>query len=189
VKKFILGLLIGIMLTIGVTTYAVPEIQSAVFSPDIKLVVDGEQLDTQIVSVIKSGEVNMTNYVSARSLAEALGATVEWDGATRTISVAESVPVVESSWVPSADVPFNVAFMDGDMPVYGAIAGKEAVFSVDVTRQLHANGLAWRSGNSLTMVITRNNRAILEDVPTFGFQNKVFVTYEYYKDNIKPLLN
>ena len=74
------------MLTMGVTVSAVPEIKSAVFSPDIKLVVNGKTLDTQIVSVVKTGEVNMTNYVPARALSEALGATVTWDGANRTIN-------------------------------------------------------------------------------------------------------
>ena len=37
-KKFVMGLLIGIMLTLGITTYAAPEIQSAIFS-DIKLII------------------------------------------------------------------------------------------------------------------------------------------------------
>lgn len=86
-KKFVMGLLIGIMLTLGVTTYAVPEIQSAIFS-DIKLIVNGEQVDSEIVSVVTTDNPNyMTNYVPARALSEALGAEVEWDGKNKVINV------------------------------------------------------------------------------------------------------
>lgn len=86
-KKFVMGLLIGIMLTLGVTTYAAPEIQSAIFS-DIKLIVNGEQVDSEIVSVVTTDNPNyMTNYVPARALSEALGAEVEWDGKNRVINV------------------------------------------------------------------------------------------------------
>lgn len=107
-KKFVLGLLIGVMLSIGITTYAIPEIKEAKFSPDIKLVVNGKQVDTQIVSVIKSGEVNTTNYVSARSLAESLNANVEWDGKSKTITVTtssnENETIQESSTQSSKEV-------------------------------------------------------------------------------------
>jgi len=90
-KKFVLGLLVGIMLALGVTSYAissVPEIQSAKFSPEIKLIVKGETVKTPIVSVItKDNPGYMTNFAPIREICEKLGAIVTWDGKTQTITV------------------------------------------------------------------------------------------------------
>ncbi|HHV98614.1 MAG TPA: copper amine oxidase N-terminal domain-containing protein [Clostridiaceae bacterium] len=86
-KKFLSGLLIGAILMLTITTFAAGKIKEAFFNDTIKLEVDGKTVNTDMVTVILEGSVDGTNYVSARALAEALGAKVEWDGKNKKILV------------------------------------------------------------------------------------------------------
>jgi len=86
-KKFISGILVGIILMLTLTTFAAGAVKEAWFNKEIKLEVDGKTVNTDIVTFVLGGAVNGTNYVSARALAEALGAKVEWDGKNKKISV------------------------------------------------------------------------------------------------------
>ena len=64
-----------------VVSYTPPAINAYKFADNVKLVLNNKQ---QSWPIINDG---MTNFVSVRSLATALGATVTWNGNTRTISV------------------------------------------------------------------------------------------------------
>jgi hypothetical protein len=86
-KRFLSGLLIGIILSTLLTVFAASKIKSAFFNPKIAVTVDGKRIETEVISVIKEGEVNAKNYVSARDLAEAMGADVYWYGTGYTINV------------------------------------------------------------------------------------------------------
>lgn len=203
-KKFICGLLVGIILTMGVTTYAVPAIKSALFSPDIKLIVNGKTLDTQIVSVIKTGEVNTTNYVSARALAESLGATVAWDGKARTISVSTDEPVTVSS-VPTQSsvtvttpketkykIPFPIYATDEfGVNAYNIYNSNQyAVFTLEVSDALKAKGLIMNNAadyNSL-QIVKDGEGILVSDIVTYGYSGKTFIKYDFYLEHIKPLL-
>lgn len=192
-KKFVCGLLIGIMITLGVTTYAVPEIKSAVFSPDIKLVVNGKTLDTQIVSVVKTGEVNMTNYVSARALSEALGATVEWDGANRTINVdteaaMQSAPATQSTPITEA-VPTPPAKNDVGLPQLVVVNGYEYVKPSEVYNALRARGYYLVNAvDPKYMQIVTDDEIIVKDIPSDARGGKFYIPYDFYEANILPLL-
>lgn len=180
-KKFICGLLVGIILTMGVTTYAVPEIKSALFSPDIKLVVDGKQLDTQIVSVVKTGEVNMTNYVSARALAESLGATVEWDGAERAINVSTETAAVSSASAPTSS---NV-----QLPAIVDAHGVKGVLISEVFHALKAKGYDLvNSVDPNYMHIVFDNKIIVKEIPSNARGGKIYIPEGFYEANILPLL-
>ncbi len=94
-KKFISGLLVGLIIASSLAVIAAPKIKEAFFNDVIKLEVDGKTIDTDMVTVILEGSVDGTNFVSARALAEALGAKVEWDGKNKKILVTSKdfVPV------------------------------------------------------------------------------------------------
>ena len=107
-KKFLSGLLVGVILMITITTFAAGAIKEAFFNETIKLEVDGKVVDTDMVTVILEGSVDGTNYVSARALAEALGAKVEWDGKNKKILVTskDAIPVT-SGYGYSNPAPLN----------------------------------------------------------------------------------
>ena len=180
-KKFVLGLLIGIMLTMGVTTYAVPEIKEAVFS-DIRLMVNGETLDTEVVSVTKTDSPNyMTNYIPARALAESLGGTVTWDSKERVISVNTST-VYE---VPEAESTKRV-----QLPSVVEIRGIKAVSVVSVYNALKESGYDLVNAvKKDTLQIVKDNKIVVKDI-TFilSDENQVYIKYDFYEVNILPLL-
>jgi hypothetical protein len=204
-KKFICGLLVGIALTMGVTVSAVPEIKSAVFSPDIKLIVNGEAIDTPVVSVVTVENPGyMTNYVPARALSEALGATVTWDGKARTISVSTDEPVTASS-VPTQSsvtvttpketkykIPFPIYATDEfGVNAYNIYNSNQyAVFTLEVSDALKAKGLIMNNAadyNSL-QIVKDGEGILVSDIVTYGYSGKTFIKYDFYLEHIKPLL-
>jgi hypothetical protein len=91
-------------------------------APAIQLVVDGRPLTMDVQPQVIDGRV----MIPARALAEALGATVEWDGAGRRVVVkskeaakplVQSVVSETSEWVRLKDVaaqyPLEVSIPDG----------------------------------------------------------------------------
>ena len=95
-KKFISGLIFGIIIASLVTTFAADTIKSAVFNDIIKLKVDRKLVDTELITVVLQGETNGKNYVSVRALAEAMGGTVTWNGSTNTIEVTKNAATKDS---------------------------------------------------------------------------------------------
>lgn len=211
-KKFICGLLVGLILMMGVTVSAVPEIKSAVFSPDIKLVVNGKTLDTQIVSVVKTGEVNMTNYVSARALAESLGATVTWDGKERVINVStndktiNSISTTTSAPVQAKDpftiqtdeseskykIPFPVHIVDDTgLAVYNIHNGYlYGLFTIDVQNAIKLKGYVMNNAADYkSLQIVKDGEGILvRNIETHYIGDYTYISYDFYLEHIKPLL-
>ena len=66
------------LLATSVTAFAASKIKSAYFNDSYKLQVDGKIVNTELLTAVKEGNVNGNNYVGARALAEAMGATVDW---------------------------------------------------------------------------------------------------------------
>lgn len=93
-KKFISGLIAGIIIASSIAVMAATGIKEAYFNNAIKLIVDGREIKTEIVTVTPEGQINGKNYVSARDLAEALGAKVEWDGAKKEIQITTGQSIV-----------------------------------------------------------------------------------------------
>ncbi len=73
-KKYLSGLLTGILLMISFTAYA---------ASDIKLIINGQDITTEAQPIIVDGRT----LVPARAIAERLGATVAWDAKTNTVIV------------------------------------------------------------------------------------------------------
>lgn len=74
-KKFITGLVIGLLLSLPIASFA--------NSQALRLVVNGEDITAIAQPIIIDGRT----LVPTRALAEKLGATVEWDSATNTVIV------------------------------------------------------------------------------------------------------
>jgi len=91
-KKYLSGLFTGIIIMFTVTSFASGTIKNAYFNQNIKVNLDEKQLDTELVTVELEGQPYGTNYISTRTLAESLGATVSYDYATQTINIATNEP-------------------------------------------------------------------------------------------------
>ena len=89
-KKFFAGLLSGLIITSTFAAFSVGIIKSAVFAPDMKIVVNGTQLAAEPVTVTLEGQTDGSNYVPVKAVAEALGATVAWDGNNKQIIITGS---------------------------------------------------------------------------------------------------
>lgn len=86
-KKFITGLILGIMITFVSAGYSVTRIKEAYYNPEIKLRVDGEYIDVTPITVVEEGQVNGFNLFPVRALGEALGYKVDYDAKTKVIDL------------------------------------------------------------------------------------------------------
>jgi len=74
VKKFIMGLVIGLLLATAI---------GATASSNIRLIVDGKEIQTDVPPQLINGRV----MVPVRFVGEALGSKVEWDDSTKTVII------------------------------------------------------------------------------------------------------
>jgi len=109
-KKLLSGILIGMIIATAFGVFAAT-LGNAYFNSQVKLMVNGKAVTTDILSATIAGETNGKNYVSARDLAEALGATVTWDGATKTVKVASATDSKPTSTGYSYSNPAPMATM------------------------------------------------------------------------------
>lgn len=84
-KKFVLGLIVGICITIPASLYAenVQQI-TAYVNPNLKITIDGEQVDLGEPAIL----YNHRTYLPLRWIAEnVMGMEVEWDQETQTATL------------------------------------------------------------------------------------------------------
>ncbi|MFK7695004.1 stalk domain-containing protein [Paenibacillus sp. HJGM_3] len=86
-KKFILGLAFGIALSATTAVYATDAIQAV-----RQVFINGNRLNTN-VQITEDG----TTMISARTLAETLGAKVNWNGQTNTVEITNPYPYFVAS--------------------------------------------------------------------------------------------
>jgi len=75
VKKFVVGLIVGILLAITFNVTA---------TSNIKIIINGKEIETDVPPQIIDGRV----MVPARFVAEPLGAIIKWDEKRKTINIA-----------------------------------------------------------------------------------------------------
>lgn len=97
-KSFLAGMLTMLLITclIGSASATRGVVQKEIEYQDIKISLDGVVLDLRDAkgNTVEPFKFGGTNYVPARALAEALGLTVAWDGATSTVVLAHPKPTV-----------------------------------------------------------------------------------------------
>lgn len=93
-KKFFSGLLAGVLLMFSIVAFAAPNLKESYVNETVKLIVNGKPIKTEIITAKIEGQQFGKNYVSARDLAEALGATVTWEQDTQTIVVTNGEKVI-----------------------------------------------------------------------------------------------
>lgn len=129
IKGFIAGLLVS---TVGLTSvFASVGIKSAQFNSN-KVIFNGKTLDLssqQMISVIKDGEENMSNYMPVRAVLEQMGYNVDWNSDT------QSVIINSHDYIPPISTP-NISSLKmydkfPDVPDFGAFANVKVIASTE----------------------------------------------------------
>ena len=149
-KRFVTGLITGILIASSISVFAASKIKSAVFAPDIKIEVNGKQISSAPISIVLEGQTNGSNYVGTKALAEALGATVSWDGATRKI-------IVTSGSQASTDTYTVTKVVDGDTfkVMYSGKETSVRLIGVDTPESVHPDAAKNTEFGKLAAEFTR----------------------------------
>lgn len=103
-KSFVAGIIIA---TVGVSAlFAAGGIKSASFN-SYKVILDGKELDLggqQMISVVKDGEQDASNYMPVRGVLEAMGYKAEWDGQGKAVIVTSPQNLPVSTPEPTAAI-------------------------------------------------------------------------------------
>ncbi|MFZ3171978.1 MAG: copper amine oxidase N-terminal domain-containing protein [Carboxydocellales bacterium] len=110
-KKYLAGLLTGLILATATTSFAIPQV--------IKLFVDGKELKPDVPPQV----INGRTLVPARALAEALGAKVEWDAAKNAVVVTSDTGGAPTDLAPVTPKPSAPSIN----PTPGYYSGREIV--------------------------------------------------------------
>ena len=89
-KEYLKGLTTGIVIgVVGLTTvFAAGSIKTATFNEN-QVIYNGQTLSLSqpMVSVVKEGEKNASNYMPVRAVLEAMGYTVDWDSSKNAVVI------------------------------------------------------------------------------------------------------
>jgi len=89
-KEYLKGLVTGIVIgAIGLTTvFAAGSIKTATFNEN-QVIYNGQTLSLSqpMISVVKEGEKNVSNYMPVRAVLESMGYTVDWDSSKNAVVI------------------------------------------------------------------------------------------------------
>lgn len=84
-KKFISGLICGMIITFSLSGYALTQITASY--NNVKVTVDGAAVNTKVVGVVEQGQRDGRNFTSAADVAKAMGGIVVWNSSTKTVEI------------------------------------------------------------------------------------------------------
>jgi hypothetical protein len=114
-KKYIAGLITGILVTLTITTFATPAIKEAYYNSEIKIV-DKEkgQLNVTALTVVEEGQTAGKTYLPVADMSKALDKNVSWDGSTKTITLSEEsvepMPTSTPTPIPTAEPTSEIQY-------------------------------------------------------------------------------
>lgn len=89
-KEYLKGIATGVVIgVVGLTTaFAAGSIKTATFNEN-QVIYNGQTLTLSqpMVSVVKEGEKNASNYMPVRAVLEAMGYTVDWDSSKNAVVI------------------------------------------------------------------------------------------------------
>ena len=89
-KEYLKGIATGVVIgVVGLTTaFAAGSIKTATFNEN-QVIYNGQTLTLSqpMVSVVKEGEKNASNYMPVRAVLEAMGYTVDWDSSRNAVVI------------------------------------------------------------------------------------------------------
>jgi hypothetical protein len=193
-RKFLSGLIIGIMVSTIATAFAVSTIKEAYINPNVKITYNGQQVDTEVITAVKEGDANGSNYVPVRALSEAMGKTVSWDGETQTIRINDKIDTEAKIEKGVSGVSEGRLFERDGLQML-ELDGVEYVYWISI-KKVHPN-ISWRyfefeGGNKLSLYNAPDNSVqdipIIDSVPISIYNLSLYIEYDYYLNTILPLI-
>lgn len=176
-KKFICGLVTGVVIAsvIGVGAVGMWD-NIAVLKNDIKIVVDGQEIQTD------NFLYNDTTYVPLRAVSSALGETVEYDEVANTAYIGErkdSETMIKSKYTPTQEIDnFFICFENG---TYYILA--QYIIDLAENKGLKTNVDELIMNDKLELVIDGKTWYMV-----FLSNEWRYIPYDTYVDEIEPLL-
>jgi hypothetical protein len=189
-KKWLLSLLLGVLLIAGLPS-------SVMAAQPITVTLNGEQLHFDVLPILENSRV----LVPLRAIFEALGATVDWNGTTGTVTAAKGSGTVKLT------VGKNVAYKDGsrvelDVPAkvvkgrtlvpvrFVSEALGERVYWIAETRTvlIFSQDILTHNLNKLAQVVEQTKNQNLESARKLVIKNNglwryLLLTKEYWMAN------
>lgn len=113
VKSFITGVMLTILVTTMINTVFAEQISktiTAVYN-NIKITIDGKQIEPKDANgnIVEPFVSNGTTYLPVRSIADAVGYDVEWDGNTSTVKLTKKIAQVATGYGRTNPAPIGTA--------------------------------------------------------------------------------
>lgn len=147
-RRFCLGLITGIIITVIVGTASL-----SLASTPIKLLINGNYIQCDVPPQIIDGRV----LVPAAFVAEALGATVSWDGANQTVIINSSSTTQQN---PAGETAKKPAVTIEDLPVDITIQSPDSIGNVYMTAKYKNNSNKNIVGYQITVLLKDKNEKV-----------------------------
>jgi len=199
IANLLVGILIGCVITTSSTVYGADTFQSiqVVFNK-VNLSVNGQNVASD--NILYNG----TTYVPMRTIANMLGKDVGWDSTTNTASINDAGYVEKSTSETSTNNTKNNSDIENMQPVSGYEIYQEngEFFAKDGNGKIYYNvvyilklmntykwyGMDCKIGEPLRYY-NEDNSTLIDNVPNIVAKSRMFVSQEYYENNILPLIN
>lgn len=193
IRDIFIGVLIGCMI------FATPVLADSVLTK-IDIVLNGinvqvEGVDVEVDSILYNG----TTYLPMRKVAELVGKDIEWKQETRTANIvsftnkndAKDSDVMETT-IDNKVVIFNI---DDVFNCYAERNGKIYYHAFNVVGLMNEQGRNGDYGvdiNNLHLgnvrYFDKDNNTVIENVEYEMFEDRVFISKDYYENTIFPLI-
>jgi len=177
-KKFVLGFIVGALLFTALPIGAAIE-EYICYKADYKVMVNGVEYISEDLPIL-----NYKGYTYApfRSILEAAGLTVDWNGELRQASVT-TPKTQESEDVKMTSDGITIHNIDGvDYVLMGDVCLKYPEFTFGKASDY--------SPDNKTMAFIRESDEyeLISNMPYHLFKGRTYVTVEYYENTILPII-
>jgi hypothetical protein len=191
-KKFVLGFLTAALLFSAIPVGAAVQ-EYILTSTAAKITVDGEEVKNDTLPIMAYQGYNYIPAATFRDICGKIGVGFEWNNelkeiqitttATSATAIATPQPAKVVTPTPTPSAPSTIE------PVY--INGVKLIFIRDVRKRLEEKGynIFSSSGGKQLLEIWLNGKLILDNIPFDTYDGgKVYFKYDYYIENLLPLI-
>lgn len=192
-KKFILGFLLGALLFSIVPVSAAIE-EYILYKSEAKLIVDGQEYNNPDLPILNYKGYNYIPAATFRNICKAIGVDFQWVGEVKQIQLKTNK--VQTSFSNKSEVDKMSMTSDG-LKVY-MIDGVNYVLIKDIVEKYNNFNFSWARADSENKILDfiydakkpngEGDRILIENIPYLIYENRGYVTTEYYESTILPII-